>query len=68
MRVKSKFVDADGERELDECVAANDEGAKMIEEVYVQSFRDMLTDALKEGDDVEILVKRVPTNAGRYVG
>ena len=60
MRIKSRFVDADGERNLDKVIPKNDEGVEIIEEIWVKSFRDMLMDALKCGDDVEIEVKRKP--------
>ena len=66
MRIKSKFVDADGERELNEVVAPSKEGSEMIEKVWVGGFRDMLMAALEEGDDVEIFVKRVPNNTRAY--
>ena len=58
MRIVGKFVDDDGEREFDEVLPPNNESEKVIENIWVKSFKDMLMNALKCGDDVEILVKR----------
>jgi len=66
LRVKSKFVDDDGEREMDEVVPPNDEGIKAVEDIWVKSFRDMLMDALRCGDDVEILIKRTSSKKDTY--
>jgi len=60
VKITGKFVDDDGEREFNDVVPPNGEGEKAID-VWVKSFRIMLTDALKSGDDVEILVTRKRT-------
>lgn len=68
LRIKSRFIDADGEREIDDVIPRNQEGLEAIEKVWVRSFREMLLDAWKSGDDVEIQIRRVPTpNSKTYV-
>ena len=67
MRVRSKFIDVDGERELDKIVPLNSEGREIIEDIWIQSFRDMLLGALECGDDVEISVKRIPNMMNTYM-
>lgn len=66
LRIKSRFVDDDGEREMDEVVPPNDEGTKMVEDVWIKSFRDMLMDALRCGDDIEISIKRMSNRKDAY--
>jgi len=58
VKITGKFVDDDGEREFNDVVPANSEGERTIENIWVRSFRIMLMDALKCGDDVEIFVTR----------
>ena len=49
------------QREQETILLANDEGKETIEK-WVKWFREELLDALKKGDDVEILIGRKPNN------
>jgi len=53
------------QREQETILPANDEGKETIEK-WVKWFREELLDALKKGDDVEILIGRKPNN-NKYV-
>jgi len=53
------------QREQETILPANDEGKETIEQ-WVKWFREELLDALKKGDDVEILIGRKP-NKNEYV-
>lgn len=67
LRIRGKFIDGAGVRKLDDIIPSNVEGEEKINCIYVESFKEMLLDALTKGEDVTIIVKRNTNTAKTYI-
>jgi len=67
LKIKSKFVDKSGERKSGQVLPPNKEGETVLEDKWVKPFWDLMMDALRNGDDVEITIVRTSPGTLSYI-
>jgi len=60
MKIRSIFEDASGQVTTEDVLTPSKEGEQQLEDVWLKALYEMMYDALRRGDDIEIYVKRKP--------